>query len=220
MGYTFLRFTQTGWKGLAKAKISLYCLQSFAAQIIAVHSICILGPADFILKHATECCKAKVAASCSDVGDVASIEVDALTCQQEKVDLAPKPEIHKDIFSVGCVTFHDAMSKAAPALCGTAWRCETSWNARPVARGPWPVARGPAEWGTLTPRPTATMKRRVSRSDANPSAPSEIQRIQRIQRNQRKQWCTRGSVDLPSSFLISPPASCWWIPWSAYTMLR
>ena len=89
----------------------------------------------------TECCKAKVAASCSDVGDVASIEVDALTCQQEKVDLAPKPEIHKDIFSVGCVTFHDAMSKAAPALCEPPGGVKLLETPGPW---PWPVARGPS----------------------------------------------------------------------------
>ena len=101
------------------------------------------------------------------------------------------------------------MSKAnAPAVCLAL--CETSWTARPEK---WPVAspQPGAEWGTLTPKPT--MKRRVSlRSDAKRSAPSG--------RNRRNQWCSPGSVALPSSFLTSPPASCWWIQSSAYTMLR
>ena len=57
---------------MKKANIGLYCLHSFAAQSIAVQSMCISGPADFIVKHVTVT-RRKMAATCSDVGYVDSI---------------------------------------------------------------------------------------------------------------------------------------------------
>jgi hypothetical protein len=63
-------------------------LHSFAAQSIAVHSICILGPADFILKHA-HVARGKVAAAQMLVVLVQSKWMGI--CQQEGVNLAPKP---------------------------------------------------------------------------------------------------------------------------------
>lgn len=57
-------------------------------SLLLVHSICILGPADFILKHA-HVARGKVAAAQMLVVLVQSKWMGI--CQQEGVNLAPKP---------------------------------------------------------------------------------------------------------------------------------